>query len=193
MSDELPELRIGDAERDEAVSLLQEHRVAGRLDQFEFDERLTRALSSRTRGELDALFRDLPGRRPAPPAGSTAVAPAEPPAQSEPHDGTPWYAQWWMIFVAIALTMVTRGRLGPLIPAMAIWLWIIYPGMVDGRRRRHRPLQVSEPTSAEHAEITGLLRQGKKIAAIKAYRDATGADLAYAKAAVDRWERELGR
>lgn len=35
-------------------------------------------------------------------------------------------------------------------------------------------------------EVTALLRDGKKIQAIKAYRQATGADLVEAKAAVER-------
>ncbi|WP_432057636.1 hypothetical protein [Streptomyces sp. bgisy022] len=35
-------------------------------------------------------------------------------------------------------------------------------------------------------EITALLREGKKIQAVKVYREATGADLREAKEAVDR-------
>jgi ribosomal protein L7/L12 len=42
---------------------------------------------------------------------------------------------------------------------------------------------VEEP---ELAEVTELLRQGKKIQAIKAYRDSTGADLKEARDAVER-------
>ena len=38
----------------------------------------------------------------------------------------------------------------------------------------------------ELAEVTELLRQGKKIQAIKAYRDSTGADLKEARDAVER-------
>ncbi|MEV5719152.1 hypothetical protein AB0L41_35140 [Amycolatopsis mediterranei] len=38
----------------------------------------------------------------------------------------------------------------------------------------------------ELAEVTALLRQGKKIQAIKAYRDRTGADLKEARDAVER-------
>ena len=56
--------RIGDTERDKAVSYLQEHLAAGRLDQMEFDERLTTALSAKTADELDPLFADLPEPKP---------------------------------------------------------------------------------------------------------------------------------
>ena len=56
--------RIGDAERDRAVELLRDHMAEGRLDQAEFDERLTAALSAKTSGDLEPLFSDLPGPRP---------------------------------------------------------------------------------------------------------------------------------
>lgn len=59
--------RIGDAERDEAVALLQEHMTAGRLDSTEFNDRLGIALQARTQHELLPLFADLPGRRPGDP------------------------------------------------------------------------------------------------------------------------------
>lgn len=59
-----PDVRIGDAERDEAVRLLREHLVAGRIDYGEFEERMTQALQARRQGEVLALFTDLPGRKP---------------------------------------------------------------------------------------------------------------------------------
>lgn len=57
-------LRVGDAERDEAIRLLGEHFAAGRLDHQEYDDRSSRALGARTFGDLDSLFRDLPVDRP---------------------------------------------------------------------------------------------------------------------------------
>lgn len=56
--------RIGDAERDQATSLLTDHLVAGRLSQSEFDDRMSVALNARTADELTPLFTDLPGPRP---------------------------------------------------------------------------------------------------------------------------------
>lgn len=56
--------RIGDAERDRAIEWLREHRVQGRLDETEFDERLTAAMSAKTSSDLDPLFSDLPDPRP---------------------------------------------------------------------------------------------------------------------------------
>jgi len=56
--------RIGDAERDQAVGYLRDHLVAGRLDQVEFDERLTQVLAAKTAGQLLPPFDDLPSPRP---------------------------------------------------------------------------------------------------------------------------------
>lgn len=55
-----PGVRIGDAERDRAVSVLTEHFVAGRLTQQEHDERTSAVWAARTQADLTPLFRDLP-------------------------------------------------------------------------------------------------------------------------------------
>jgi DUF1707 SHOCT-like domain len=54
------EIRIGDAERNEAVRLLGEHYEAGRLSQEEHSERVDKTLQATTRTDLDGLFGDLP-------------------------------------------------------------------------------------------------------------------------------------
>ncbi|MEU6733804.1 DUF1707 SHOCT-like domain-containing protein [Streptomyces physcomitrii] len=71
MSDDLPELRASDADRDRVAEILREAVAEGRLDMEEFDERLDAVYRARTYGELAPLTRDLPG------AG--AVAPAKAP------------------------------------------------------------------------------------------------------------------
>ena len=55
------QVRIGDAERDQAVSALGEHFVAGRLTQDEFDERSDAVTQARYADDLAPLFADLPG------------------------------------------------------------------------------------------------------------------------------------
>src|SRR6266568_931405 len=52
-------LRVSDAEREAVADLLAEHFADGRLDQAEFDDRVGRAMSARTRADLSALFADL--------------------------------------------------------------------------------------------------------------------------------------
>src|SRR5271167_313044 len=52
-------LRVSDAEREAVADQLAEHFAAGRLDQAEFDDRVGRAMSAKTRGDLSGLFADL--------------------------------------------------------------------------------------------------------------------------------------
>ena len=53
-------IRIGTAEREQAVTALGEHFAQGRLEPAEFEERMTAAYAARTAAELDRLFEDLP-------------------------------------------------------------------------------------------------------------------------------------
>lgn len=54
------EMRVADADREQAVEELREHTVAGRLTSEELEERSESAYRARTRAELDALRADLP-------------------------------------------------------------------------------------------------------------------------------------
>lgn len=60
----MTELRIGDTERNQAITALGEHLGAGRLDVDEFGGRSAGVEVARTRDELAALFTDLPEPRP---------------------------------------------------------------------------------------------------------------------------------
>ena len=53
-------LRVSDAERQAVADRLAEHFADGRLDQAEFDDRVGRAMSAKTRADLSGLFSDLP-------------------------------------------------------------------------------------------------------------------------------------
>lgn len=70
------QLRLSDAERDDAAQLLGDHFAAGRLSAEEHDERTSAAFAARTRGELPGLFSDLPGGSPWSPAPSDAREPS---------------------------------------------------------------------------------------------------------------------
>lgn len=80
-----PDLRIGDAERDEVASLLAHHFAAGRLSRSEFDERTEQVLGARTRSEVDQVVVDLPVT-PADERPSVAVDSA---SAGEPHTELP--------------------------------------------------------------------------------------------------------
>jgi len=54
------EVRIGDSEREQAVSALGEHYLAGRLTKEEYDERAAAAWTAKTVSQLQPLFWDLP-------------------------------------------------------------------------------------------------------------------------------------
>lgn len=54
------DLRIGDAERDAAMSQLREHFAAGRLTLDELTERIDFALAAKTQRQIEELMADLP-------------------------------------------------------------------------------------------------------------------------------------
>lgn len=60
MSDNAPELRASDADRERVAEVLRDALAEGRLDMEEFGERLDATYSARTYGELAPLTRDLP-------------------------------------------------------------------------------------------------------------------------------------
>lgn len=225
-------MRIGDAERDEAVDMLREHHATGRLSTEEFDDRMGRALSARTHSELIELFNDLPTPKPGasgygatapgsaspysygtpepqpygttaspygsfePPAYGAELNPYEAPPEAVPATAArPWYAQWWMIVIAV----VAAGALDfgfPLVMMTAVWLWVIYPAVFEQRRNRALQHAAGPPrplTYSEREWVMDEVRAGRKINAIKRYRELTGADLRTAKSTVDSWSRQIGR
>ncbi|NNN34205.1 DUF1707 and DUF2154 domain-containing protein [Streptomyces sp. S3(2020)] len=60
MTDELPELRASDADREQVAEVLRDALADGRLDMEEFEERLEATFKARTYGELTPITRDLP-------------------------------------------------------------------------------------------------------------------------------------
>ncbi len=116
------DIRIGTAEREEALAALAEHHAAGRLDANEYEDRRGRANDAVVRRELTALFVDLPEPRPKlRPARAGAVAQTaatgRPSAQSK-------FARTLVSlspFIAIAAFFLTRSWLAfLLIPVIAI-------------------------------------------------------------------------
>jgi Domain of unknown function (DUF1707) len=68
------DIRVSDAERDQAVAELSEHFQSGRLTQEEFEDRSGRALQARTVRDLAGLFNDLPHNAVAAPTPAGPVA-----------------------------------------------------------------------------------------------------------------------
>ena len=116
-----PDLRLADADRDDAISRLSDHYAAGRLDKDEFDERSDAVWSAKTRGDLAPIFADL-------------ASPQHDVARPGPW-GAPWARRGWfplpfvpVLFLLIALTVITH------IP----FVLLAFVGclLVFGRRRR---------------------------------------------------------
>lgn len=118
-------VRIGDAERDEALDKLGDHFAAGRLTREELDERTGAAMGARFDRDLEALFRDLPdgtrttvARRPrsqgtmALPAIATALVP--------------------LLVLAVFASIMLHG---PVLIGPVVWL-LVLSNM--GRRHRYR-------------------------------------------------------
>ena len=73
-------IRVSDTERNAVAELLGQHYADGRLDQAEFDERVSRTMAAKTRGDLTGLFDDLPEAESGPGAGGPRgpVSPSAP-------------------------------------------------------------------------------------------------------------------
>jgi Domain of unknown function (DUF1707) len=125
-----PDLRVSDAERDVVAAELGEHFQVGRLNQDEFDERLTAALAAKTRGDLSALLTDLPQR--------DAVQVARP-AQPAPSP-----ARYLPLIVPLLFAVMVASGLSHGGPHGAhhgalplLWLWWAVPAAIIWMRRRH--------------------------------------------------------
>ncbi|HET9381896.1 MAG TPA: DUF1707 domain-containing protein [Streptomyces sp.] len=68
MSDDAPELRASDTDRERVAEILRDALAEGRLDMAEFEERLEATYAARTYGELAPLTRDLPAPGVTPPS-----------------------------------------------------------------------------------------------------------------------------
>jgi uncharacterized membrane protein len=77
-------IRVSDAERNSVAELLGQHYADGRLDQAEFDERMSRTMAAKTRGDLTGLFDDLPEGGP---AGAGPAGPGGPNDSAVPYRG----------------------------------------------------------------------------------------------------------
>ena len=96
----MAELRIGDRDRESAVSALGEHYAHGRLTKDEYDERSDAAWTARTAADLRPLFADLPA---APPP--RAVPPA--PVAGRPRRPVPWKL---LLVALVVLAVVMHGK-----------------------------------------------------------------------------------
>jgi hypothetical protein len=152
MNDQLPlrstSLRIGDAERDLAVSSLGEHFVAGRLTQEEFGERSDQATKARYADEVDLLFADLPETETQ--LSQVTWAPGRPPwAQGQqgrhPRQGQavrvgPPPFLWIVPVLMVGLVVSSVVLAAPWLLWMMFW-FVMLSGPIRHRRWHQRPGQ----------------------------------------------------
>lgn len=94
-------MRVSDAERQAVADRLAEHFSSGRLDQAEFDDRVGKAMSAKTRADLNGLFEDLPET-----GAPAATAPADPTSQPRRRQRHPILLVALIVFVIIAASHV---------------------------------------------------------------------------------------
>ncbi|MEU8223563.1 DUF1707 domain-containing protein [Kribbella sp. NPDC048915] len=116
-------VRIGDAERDRAVTMLSDHFVAGRLTQAEFEERSEAATKARYADDLQPLFDDLP---------AAELQVARGPGSLRRRPGPPPPFMMLMPFLMIGLVVTSVALTAPWL----LWglFWIV---MISGMSR-HR-------------------------------------------------------
>jgi len=99
VSDELPELRASDSDRERAVETLRYAASDGQLTVDELEERVSTAYAARTRNELDRIVADL---SPAPPGHERTVLLKEGPGGDR-----------WVISIMSGHERRGRWRIGP--------------------------------------------------------------------------------
>ncbi|HEX3651130.1 MAG TPA: DUF1707 domain-containing protein [Pseudonocardiaceae bacterium] len=114
------QIRIGDTERESALSALGEHMSAGRLDIDEYGDRTARVSAAKTRGELIALFTDLPKPHP-----TFGVEPPLPPG-AEPAVPRPRGVQVPLRHRLAAAALPLAGLASLLLYFTVIHFWIVF-------------------------------------------------------------------
>jgi hypothetical protein len=111
-------MRVSDADRQAVADRLAAHYADGRLDQAEFDERVGRAMSAKTRADLSGLFDDLPEppeMRGAGPAGAPGIPSGAAMVRKHGH-GHPLVAAAVIVFIVIAIAHALWF--------LTSWVWI---------------------------------------------------------------------
>jgi hypothetical protein len=126
------DIRLSDAERQDALDVLEEHVRTGRLDIDEYGTRSAKVTAAKRVSDLVPLFDDLPSPRPSALVGGGA-APGVPVVSGE-NQLTRFLTASAVpiaIVLAIAVLILSRGRL--LIISVALPLVV---AMIAGIRRR---------------------------------------------------------
>jgi len=141
-------MRVSDAERAEVADQLAQHYGDGRLDQAELDERLSRAMSAKTRADLTGITDDLPEVQTRPAARTSAYPGRTGASTPAPRPRRQW-PRVLPIVLLIAVVAVTWHGLAVFWPwswfgfgfGFGPWLWIallVFCWLRFGPRRHRR-------------------------------------------------------
>ena len=103
-----PQMRAADTDRDAVASRLGEHMTAGRLTVAEYEDRVARAYSAKTYGELAELTRDLPSSRPRPAPQPVAAGSCGPAAWGGSWMSSSWRRAVWGSWASTAMSRMPR-------------------------------------------------------------------------------------
>lgn len=115
------DLRIGDPERERAMTLLGEHFTAGRLEVHEYDERCRLAAAARFASEVDALFEDLPAPHPEDPAVPAPARTPRPSADAQRIGGRVVLLVCAAAMVVLLVVIAKQFALPLLVPLLAVF------------------------------------------------------------------------
>lgn len=142
-----PDLRIGDREREAALSALGEHYAAGRITKEEYDERSAAIWAARTNAQLWPVFSDLPG--PHQSWRSTSRTASQPPSWTpsvQPRERRrrgPKFPVLPLLLVIVGIAMVTDVWPVLIIVGVLWWAgafhWMSRTCQQGHRRHGHRP------------------------------------------------------
>ncbi len=118
-------IRVSDAERTAVADRLAAHYADGRLDQAEFDERVSRTLTAKPRGDLEGLFDDPPDLEPAGAAGTGGK-----PGQSLPYRPRRRGGILRPIALFIIVLVVASATWHAVTSVFIPWFWIAVLAMV---------------------------------------------------------------
>jgi hypothetical protein len=128
--------RAGDADRERVAERLRVALEEGRLNLYEYDERLRQAYASRTYADLDALIADIPGVTPpsrsqvVPSVAGGDTARWRPDAEGRYSDATRrWLVEQWDTWVPVVAVCVAIWAVASLLGSEWTYFW---PGWVAG-------------------------------------------------------------
>lgn len=131
----LDNLRVSEADREEASARLAEHYSTGRLSSDDYYERLDAVWSGRVRADLDMLFTDLPKSMPQPPQ-----------AVRRPRRGGPRAFPLIACFLLVAIGLVVMG-----VP------WWIFAAIAGGALLFHNKHSHNKHSRHHHAMAPACL------------------------------------